>query len=208
MSSAVFSATENSPYVLLTRGMTLWTRCCTAVNRMLRRSYAIPLDLCWIHGWSFGSWLSGPPPVEPGTKDQGPNDYPGQRLGLPPTGPRSLARMGRRIAALFVDWLIAYGLAALAMTVGWVTAADAVDRRPGHLVRARCGVGAAVRIHPWPVRARPDRGARRRPAARRARPRAGARAADRAGHPGVDHRRRPAGTARQGDEHRGRAPRN
>ncbi len=29
--------------------------------------------------------------------------------------------MGRRIAALFVDWLIAYGLAALAMTVGWVT---------------------------------------------------------------------------------------
>ena len=29
--------------------------------------------------------------------------------------------MGRRIAALIVDWLIAYGLAALAMTVGWVT---------------------------------------------------------------------------------------
>ncbi len=70
---------------------------------------------------SFGSWLSGPPPVEPGTTDQGPNDYPGQRLGLPPSGSKSLARMGRRIAALFVDWLIAYGLAALAMTVGWVT---------------------------------------------------------------------------------------
>ena len=29
--------------------------------------------------------------------------------------------MGRRIAALFVDWLIAYGLAALAMTFGLVT---------------------------------------------------------------------------------------
>ena len=70
---------------------------------------------------SFGSWLSGPPPVEPGTTDQGPNDYPGQRLGLPPSGSKSLARMGRRIAALFVDWLIAYGLAALAMTVWWVT---------------------------------------------------------------------------------------
>ena len=70
---------------------------------------------------SFGSWLSGPPPVEPGTTDQGPNDYPGQRLGLPPSGSKSLARMGRRIAALFVDWLIAYGLAALAMTVGWLT---------------------------------------------------------------------------------------
>lgn len=65
--------------------------------------------------------MSGPPPVEPGTKDQGPKDYPGQRLGLPPSGPRSLARMGRRIAALFVDWIVAYGLAALAMTVGWVT---------------------------------------------------------------------------------------
>ncbi|MGH3675911.1 MAG: RDD family protein [Mycobacterium sp.] len=68
-----------------------------------------------------GSWLSGPEPSESGTADQGPNDYPGQRLGLPENGPRSLARMGRRIAALFVDWLIAYGLAALAMTVGLVT---------------------------------------------------------------------------------------
>ncbi|EUA31065.1 RDD family protein [Mycobacterium xenopi 3993] len=29
--------------------------------------------------------------------------------------------MGRRLAALLVDWLIAYGLAALAMTLGWVT---------------------------------------------------------------------------------------
>ena len=31
--------------------------------------------------------------------------------------------MGRRIAALFVDWLIAYGLAALAMSLGLVSAA-------------------------------------------------------------------------------------
>jgi hypothetical protein len=30
--------------------------------------------------------------------------------------------MGRRIAALFVDWLIAYGLAALAMSLGLVSA--------------------------------------------------------------------------------------
>jgi hypothetical protein len=27
--------------------------------------------------------------------------------------------MGRRIGALFIDWFIAYGLAALAMTFGW-----------------------------------------------------------------------------------------
>ena len=70
---------------------------------------------------SFGSWLSGPPPVEPGTTDQGPNDYPGQRLGLPPSGSKSLARMGRRIAALFVDWLIAYGLANLLVSFGLIT---------------------------------------------------------------------------------------
>ena len=66
----------------------------------------------------IGSWLSGPEPSESGTPDQGPNEYPGQRLGLPESGPRSLARMGRRIAALFLDWLVAYGLAALAMTFG------------------------------------------------------------------------------------------
>ena len=72
---------------------------------------------------TMGSWLSGPEPSESGSADQGPNDYPGQRLGLPQTGPRSLARTGRRIAALFVDWLVAYGLAALAMTVGLVTTA-------------------------------------------------------------------------------------
>ena len=65
----------------------------------------------------MGSWMSGPEPGS-GSPDQGPNDYPGQRLGLPQAGSRSLAGMGRRIAALFVDWLIAYGLAALAMSFG------------------------------------------------------------------------------------------
>jgi hypothetical protein len=69
---------------------------------------------------AIGSWLSGPEPDSGGT-DQAPNDYPGQRLGLPMNGPRSLARMGRRIVALFVDWLIGYGLAALAMSLGLVS---------------------------------------------------------------------------------------
>jgi uncharacterized RDD family membrane protein YckC len=67
---------------------------------------------------TFGSWLSGPPPSEAGDPAKDTADYPGQRLGLPKTGPRSLARMGRRIGALLVDWLIAYGLAALGMTLG------------------------------------------------------------------------------------------
>ncbi|BBX61998.1 RDD family protein [Mycobacterium saskatchewanense] len=44
--------------------------------------------------------------------------YPGERLGLPERGPGSLAPMGRRLAALMIDWLIAYGLAALAERFG------------------------------------------------------------------------------------------
>ena len=44
--------------------------------------------------------------------------YPGERLGLPESGPGSLAPMGRRLGALMIDWLIAYGLAALALRFG------------------------------------------------------------------------------------------
>lgn len=33
--------------------------------------------------------------------------WPGERLGLPASGPRSVARLGRRIAAIFLDWGIA-----------------------------------------------------------------------------------------------------
>ncbi|WP_431236450.1 RDD family protein [Mycolicibacterium aichiense] len=62
----------------------------------------------------LGSWLSGPEPVKPGD-DAG---WPGQELGLPESGPRSLARMGRRFLALLIDWLIGYGLAALLMSLG------------------------------------------------------------------------------------------
>jgi uncharacterized RDD family membrane protein YckC len=44
--------------------------------------------------------------------------YPGETLGLPERGPGSLASTGRRIAALLIDWLISYGLAALALAFG------------------------------------------------------------------------------------------
>lgn len=47
--------------------------------------------------------------------------YPGETLGLPKTGPGSLASMGRRLAALMIDWLIAYGLAALGLAIGLVS---------------------------------------------------------------------------------------
>ncbi len=64
---------------------------------------------------SVSSWLSGPEPA-----DSVDNAYPGQALGLPASGSRSLARTGRRLAALCVDWLISYGIAALLMSLGWV----------------------------------------------------------------------------------------
>lgn len=62
----------------------------------------------------IGSWLSGPrAAAEKMGADFG---YRGERLGLPKDGPGSIASVGRRIAALFIDWvlsvLIAYGLIA------------------------------------------------------------------------------------------------
>ncbi len=65
----------------------------------------------------IGSWLSGPEPVKP----DGDAEWPGQALGLPESGPRSLARMGRRFLALLIDWLIAEGLAYLAVAFGLMT---------------------------------------------------------------------------------------
>lgn len=65
-------------------------------------------------GSGLGSWLSGPSAPQPGA-------YPGERLGLPQSGPGSIARFGRRVAALCIDWLVSYGLAALAMTFGLVS---------------------------------------------------------------------------------------
>ncbi|MFI8516627.1 RDD family protein [Streptomyces sp. NPDC085481] len=61
---------------------------------------------------ALGSWLSGPrAAAEEAGVDFG---YRGQQLGLPEEGPGSIARPGRRIGALAVDWalcsLIAYGL--------------------------------------------------------------------------------------------------
>jgi len=52
-----------------------------------------------------GSWLSGP---KAALKDQGIDfGYPGQRYELPKQGMGSVARMGRRIVALTLDWTAA-----------------------------------------------------------------------------------------------------
>ncbi|MGW7266359.1 RDD family protein [Streptomyces sp. NPDC054842] len=61
---------------------------------------------------AIGSWLSGPrAAAEEAGADFG---YRGEQLGLPEEGPGSIARPGRRLGALAVDWglclLIAYGL--------------------------------------------------------------------------------------------------
>lgn len=51
------------------------------------------------------------PPRTPGGPDDGAPDgaqrWPGERLGLPESGPRSVGRLGRRVAALAVDWALA-----------------------------------------------------------------------------------------------------
>lgn len=39
--------------------------------------------------------------------DLAPSEYPGERLGLPESGSRSVGRVGRRLSALLVDWLLA-----------------------------------------------------------------------------------------------------
>jgi uncharacterized RDD family membrane protein YckC len=62
----------------------------------------------------IGSWLSGPRAT---AEQMGVEfGYHGERLGLPKEGPGSIASVGRRVAALFIDWflcaLIAYGLLA------------------------------------------------------------------------------------------------
>lgn len=61
---------------------------------------------------ALGSWLSGP---RAAAEEMGADfGYRGRRLGLPESGPGSVAPVGRRIAALFIDWvlcvLIAFGL--------------------------------------------------------------------------------------------------
>ena len=39
-----------------------------------------------------------------------PRRWPGETFGLPESGPRSVGRFGRRLIAILIDWLIAYGL--------------------------------------------------------------------------------------------------
>lgn len=58
----------------------------------------------------------------PRPKPPRPSEYPGERLGLPTQGYRSVARAGRRIGAFLIDWIIAYILSFLAFGLGAITA--------------------------------------------------------------------------------------
>jgi len=51
-----------------------------------------------------GSWLEGPGAAL--RADADPAAYPGKRLGLPAAGAGSVAGFGRRLGALFVDWIV------------------------------------------------------------------------------------------------------
>jgi hypothetical protein len=63
---------------------------------------------------AVGGWLEGPQTES--VEDEG--AYRGQRLGLPESGPGSLAPQGRRLGALVVDWAIAL---LLTVAFGWRT---------------------------------------------------------------------------------------
>ncbi|MFT3715522.1 MAG: RDD family protein [Gordonia sp. (in: high G+C Gram-positive bacteria)] len=59
-----------------------------------------------------GTWLTGP---YRGDTD---NEYRGQDLGLPESGPGSLAGGWTRVLGLLVDWLLAYGIALIFVPFG------------------------------------------------------------------------------------------
>jgi uncharacterized RDD family membrane protein YckC len=64
-----------------------------------------------------GSWLSG----SRAAREE--NGYPGEHFGLPEEGPRSVAGVGRRIAALCIDWLACMLISVAAFRTQFLTIA-------------------------------------------------------------------------------------
>ena len=60
----------------------------------------------------FGSWLQGP-----GSRSGASSAYPGERLGMPRTGAGSIARFGRRLVGVVVDWTLCQLIAAALFSV-------------------------------------------------------------------------------------------
>jgi hypothetical protein len=42
-----------------------------------------------------------------------PVEWPGKKLGLPASGPRSVGRLGRRVLGILIDWGLSYGIVIL-----------------------------------------------------------------------------------------------
>jgi hypothetical protein len=70
--------------------------------------------------------------------------YPGQQFGLPRQGPGSVASMPRRIAALFIDWLLSMAIAYwLTHSQFWTIAVFAVEV---YVLTALGGITAGKRL--------------------------------------------------------------
>jgi uncharacterized RDD family membrane protein YckC len=70
--------------------------------------------------------------------------YPGKGLGLPEHGPMSVANMGRRVLALFVDWLLCMLIAYwLTGSQFWTIAVFAVEV---YLLTAMAGITVGKRL--------------------------------------------------------------
>lgn len=90
-----------------------------------------------VRRWA-GSWLIGQSALQGGQK------FPGEHLGLPADGPRSVAGMGRRIAALVIDWLLCTAISlAVFRSQLWTLPIFAVET---YLLTALTGVTIGKRL--------------------------------------------------------------
>ncbi len=72
----------------------------------------------------IGSWIEGP-----GASSRDGESYPGSRLGLPQRGPGSVARFGRRLVGVMIDWLLC-SLVAAALWGYSITGGDSGSFKP------------------------------------------------------------------------------
>jgi uncharacterized RDD family membrane protein YckC len=84
----------------------------------------------------IGSWLTGP-------DTSGISRYPGERLGLPESGPGSIARAGRRIIAIMIDWGIALLIFAVEQTLLVGTLGYSIGHRAVGIHVVKAGGGPA-----------------------------------------------------------------
>lgn len=91
-----------------------------------------------------GTAQAGTAPLTAGQPGNAEGAYPGKRFGLPQQGPMSVASMGRRFLALFIDWLLSM-LIALWLTHSqiWTIAVFAVEV---YVLTALTGITVGKRI--------------------------------------------------------------